>query len=241
MSDEISSFDVPPGEGLKQHDAHAGLEPRDALTNASVVIASHNNDNRTARSTPGWLEAIVRTEEGRNRARNAGVIEANGQWIIICDDDITFPTTLASILIDGMHKRHVVGLEDFWPMNWLLTRFMIFHRSLWDAIGGFDESREHGGDTDFCIRCEKAGAQLHGLPRFVVPHHDVDTSFDRGNHIEWFWYLAKRHPINIIPRAGKLVFEKLGIINPPQDYSEDWTARVGRYTDTIERDAGGPK
>lgn len=232
-------FDVPPGEGVERRDAHAALNSEEALANASVVIASRETDNYTARSTPAWLETIVRTDEGRNRARNVGIAEADGEWIIVCDDDVTFPTTLAAMLVDGMHDRHLVGLEDFWPMDWLLTRFMVFHRSLWDAVGGFDESREHGGDTDFCIRCEKAGARIHGLPRFVIPHHDVDTGFDRAEHVEWLGYLVRRHPTTALPKAAKLGLKKLGLMSAPQDYPEDWVARVGRYTETADENAGG--
>lgn len=220
MSDEKPDddpMDDLPGPGFSRNDAHADLDPSSVLADTSVVIASGRDRNYTAESTPEWLETVVRTDDGRNYARNRGVEEASGEWIVIADDDITFPTTLTAILVDGMSTHHLIGLEDFWPMRWLLTRYMVLHRSLWDRVGGFDTSREHGGDTDFCIRCEKADARLCCLPRHLVPHHDVDSAFETAGHLEWLYYLTKRHPRPMLPRLGLLAARKLGLISGRQD------------------------
>lgn len=221
MSGDPSSGDPPmddvPGPGFDTGDAHAHMDPETVLANTSVVVASNRRQNYTARSAPDWLEVIVRQDDGRNRARNRGVERANGEWIVVADDDITFPTKLTSILVDGMKQHHLVGLEDFWPMRWLLTRYMVFHRSLWEGVDGFDEGREHGGDTDFCMKCEKYGAKLCPLPRRTVPHHDVDTTFDTERHLEWLSYLFRRHPGKTAVPAAKLALARFGLV---ADYAD---------------------
>lgn len=199
------------------------FDVRSVLDNVSLVIASARTDNYTAATAPDHLETIVRTDEGRNVARNRGIEEATNDWIVVADDDITFPPRLTAVLVDGMHEFHLVGLEDWWPMEWTLTRYTIFHRTLWERVGGFDESREHGADTDFGVRAEKVGGRICRLPRYTVPHHDDESSFAGGDHAEWVWYLLRRHPIRMAPKALLLGLRKIGVIDPSDvDYSQEW-------------------
>lgn len=209
-------------------DAHlSALDVRSVLSDVSLVVASNRERCVTAATAPDWLDAVVRTDEGRNRARNRGVAAAANDWLVVADDDITFPATLTAMLVDAMHERHLVGLEDVWPMEWVLTRYAVFHRSLFDAVGGFDERREHGGDTDFAIRAEKRGARVLRLPRHVVPHHDEESAFTLGEHLEWLAYLLRRHPLRMAPKAWWLALAKVGLVDPGRrDYPADWTGAL---------------
>lgn len=234
-AEDGSPMDAVLGPGQDANDAHAPLDPASILADASVVVPSRDERNYTSESAPEWLEVVVRTDEGRSVARNRGIAEATGDWIVLADDDITFPTKLTAMLVDGMHESHLVGLEDFWPMNSLLTRYMIFHRSLWETVGGFDERREHGEDTDFVYRCERAGARSCALPRMIVPHHDVDTSFSDEKHLDWALYLLRRHPLRTLPKLVKLGLRRVGLYDPQvRDYPADWTSKT---TDPSERDS----
>ncbi|WP_363466236.1 glycosyltransferase family 2 protein [Halogeometricum borinquense] len=227
IADADGPMDAVPGPGRDACDAHAALDVEAVLSDTSVVIPSRDEENYTSKSVPDWLEVVVRTDDGRSVARNRGVEEATGEWIVLADDDITFPTTLTAMLVDSMHTCHLVGLEDFWPMDTLLTRYMVFHRSLWDAVGGFDESREHGEDSDFVYRCADAGAKIRPLPRNIVPHHDADTEFSALEHVEWLWYLLRRHPVRMAPKAALLGFQKLGLVEPPvTDYPDGWSSQL---------------
>jgi hypothetical protein len=215
-------------------DPHTTLDTEAVLSNVTVVIPTNRKRNHTADSVPDWINTVVRTDKGRSIARNRGVEEADTDWIVVADDDITFPTTLTAMLLDGMHERHVVGLEDAWPMDWALTRYMVFHRDLWKAVGGFDESREHGEDTDFCIRAEKSGGAVCTLPRRMVPHHDAESTFEMTEHIEWLWYLLRRHPRRIFPKAIKLALAKAGVTSPRSDYGPDWDGSVWATSEVPE-------
>jgi hypothetical protein len=229
MTDDESTFEATPGEGLSEEDAHAPLDVEAAFDDVTVVIPTAREDNYTLDSLPEFVDYVVARDEGLNVARNRGVERAEGDWIVLADDDITFPTRLTAILLDSMHTNQLVGLEDFWPMEWILGRYMIFHRSMWERIDGFDERRPHGGDTDFAVRVEKAGGTVLRLPRNVIPHHDAESVFSKASHAEWLLYLLGRHPLTMLPKAVKLGLSNIGVLDPESDrkeYPEHWQSQI---------------
>ena len=229
------SFESAPGEGVDAEDAHQPLDVRETFEDISVVIPTNREENYTTASTPDWVETVVRRDEGLNVARNRGIEAAENDWIVLADDDITFPTRLTAMLVDSMHENQLVGLEDFWPMEWVIGRFMIFNRSLWETVGGFDESRPHGGDTDFAVRCDRAGGRVLQLPRKIIPHHDEITDFSTEEHVEWLWYLVRRHPLQVGPKAALLALSKLGWSSNTADYPEGWKSQVNVPPETSDQ------
>lgn len=212
---------------VHEYDPHAELDLREALSDVSVVVPTNREHNYTTESAPDWLEVVVATEDGLNVARNRGIERTTGDWIVLVDDDVTFPTTLTAMLVDSMHGGHLVGLEDFWPMRYVIGRYMVFSKELWRTVGGFDEDRRHGGDTDFAIRCEKAGTRVLRLPRHLIPHHDGESEFSKTGHVEWLAYLFRRHPKRTAVPALKLLLKNLGLLSPREvDYPDGWKSQV---------------
>ncbi|WP_435178026.1 glycosyltransferase family 2 protein [Halorussus sp. AFM4] len=164
----------------------------------------------TTETIPSEPNVVVRRDEGLNVARNAGVRAAENDWIVIADDDIEFPTETVARTVAEMDERTLAGLADFPPCRWIIGRLMIFHRDLWRDVGGFDESRQHGGDTDFAIRVEKAGGDVVRLDREAVPHYDDDTGdgMSAAEHLEWIAYLTRRHPATFGPIGAKIIGDK---------------------------------
>ena len=219
-------FEAERSQDQRPHDA---VDPESVFESVSVVIPTARERNFTVESLPDWIDPIIATEEGLNVARNRGIERADGEWIVLVDDDVTFPTQLTAWLIDSMHPLHLAGLEDYWPMDGVLGRFMIFHKSLWKRVGGFDESRPHGGDTDFVVRCRNTGASVVRLPRRLIPHHDAAGEFTTVEHIEWLSYLVRRHPRQMVPKAAKLLLRKLGLVSPQRgEYPDGWESAVWR-------------
>lgn len=178
--------------------------------NITVVVPTIREEIQTLDTIPSDAEVLVRRDEGLNIARNAGVESASNDWIVIADDDIDFPSEMVARTVQQMDEQTLAGLADFPPLKWTIGRLMIFHRDLWRTVGGFDESRHHGGDTDFAIRVEKSGGTVMQLDREAVPHYDEDTgdSMSEGGHLEWLVYLTRRHPIVFGPVAAKIVGKK---------------------------------
>ncbi|NHN58913.1 glycosyltransferase family 2 protein [Halorussus rarus] len=176
-----------------------------------MVVPTARANIVTPETIPSDAEVVVRRDDGLNAARNAGVEEASNDWIVIADDDIEFPTETVAGTIERMNDRTLAGLADFPPLRWIIGRLMIFHRDLWRTVGGFDESRHHGGDTDFAIRVEKVGGQVLQLDRESVPHYDEDTGkgMDEFEHLEWMVYLVRRHPTTFGPVAARILGRKV--------------------------------
>jgi GT2 family glycosyltransferase len=177
----------------------------------TVVVPTIREELTTPDLAPAAAELLVRRDDGLNVARNAGVAAAENDWIVIADDDIDFPTEMVRRAIGEIDRSTLAGLADFEPLRWIIGRLMIFHRSLWERVGGFDERRHHGGDTDFAIRVERAGGTVRQLNRDAVPHYDEDTGekMTTAEHAEWLWYLTRRHPWQFSPVAARLIGRKL--------------------------------
>ena len=189
----------------------------DIYENVSIVIPTVRDEIVTTDTVPPEAEVVVRRDAGLNVARNAGVEVAENDWIVIADDDIDFPTKTVAKTIEQIDDWTLAGLADFPPLQWIIGRLMIFHRDLWAEVGGFDESRPHGGDTDFAIRVERHGGRVVQLDREAVPHYDEDTGegMDTLGHLEWMLYLTRRHPRQFWPVAARLVGRKTGLL--PRD------------------------
>lgn len=186
----------------------------DPLKNTSVVIPTVRDKIVTTDTVPPKAEVVIRRDDGLNIARNAGVATAENEWIVIADDDIDFPTEIVAEAILEMDKYTLAGLADFPPLRWIIGRLMIFHRDLWREVGGFDESRHHGGDTDFAIQVERHNGQVVRLDREAVPHYDEDTGVEMStiSHFEWMFYLTRRHPRQFGPIAARLIVRKVGLL-----------------------------
>ena len=179
--------------------------------NVSVVVPTARDEIHTTDTIPPEAEVVVRRDDGLNVARNAGVEAASNDWIVIADDDIDFPTETVAQAIERMNDRTLAGLADFPPLRWIIGRLMIFHRNLWQTVGGFDETRHHGGDTDFAIRVEKVGGTVVRLDREAVPHYDEDTGVGMSTteHLEWILYLVRRHPVVFGPVAARIAVRRV--------------------------------
>jgi GT2 family glycosyltransferase len=185
----------------------------DAYEDVTVVVPTVREEVVTTETVPAAAEVLIRRDDGLNVARNAGVEAANNDWVVIADDDIDFPTETVADTLGTMDRRTLAGLADFPPLRWVIGRLMIFHRDLWREVGGFDESRHHGGDTDFAIRVERHGGRVLRLDRDAVPHYDEETgqNMDTVGHLEWLLYLTRRHPRQFGPVALRLVARRVGL------------------------------
>lgn len=184
------------------------------LEDVSIVIPTVRPEVITTETVPSEPEIVVRRDDGLNAARNKGVEAAKNDWIVVADDDIHFPTETVAETISEIDRRTLAGLADFSPLRWIIGRLMIFHRDLWNQVGGFDESRSHGGDTDFAIRVKRHGGQVVQLDREAVSHYDEDTGegMNTLGHLEWMLYLTRRHPRQFGPVAAQLVGRKVGML-----------------------------
>jgi glycosyltransferase involved in cell wall biosynthesis len=181
------------------------------LQDLAFVIPTNRDVIKTVSSIPPECEAIVeRDNECReNKARNRGIAKAKAGYIALCDDDIEFPRELVEESLRICRQGVIVGLEDYYPLRWVISRFMVFAKADWERLGGFDESVRHGAETDFCIRAEKLGMRTVRLPQGSVSHVEHAKPAYHRQHTRWLWYLWRRHPRQMTVPAIKMAVRKI--------------------------------
>ena len=181
------------------------------MDKVTFVIPTNRNTLRTLDSIPSEYNVIVERdyEFSENRARNRGIKRAETEYVALCDDDIAFDGLFLDRCLSLRCQGVIVGLADYHPLRWVISRFMLFAKSDWEKIGGFDESVNHGADTDFCIRAEKLGMKTMSISRNSVLHIEHEKPYFHRQHIKWLWYLWRRHPRQMTVPAFRLIFSKM--------------------------------
>ena len=176
------------------------------LSEITFVIPTAKDEVKTLESIPSECTVIVRRDDSQGKARNAGVLLSKTEWIAFADDDIKFNQIFLDFVMQLADKDCVIGLQGYAPSPWLISRFMFFHRSVFDVIGPLKEVR-HGEETEWLIRAGKAGYKLVGLPREGVYHypHSKSTNKNEFKNLIWLLWL---HP-DLITRAIKTVVNKM--------------------------------
>jgi GT2 family glycosyltransferase len=130
--------------------------------------------------------------------RNAGVRAAQGDIIVFTDAGclpeknwlmrMVEPLRLGESAVAGTSQdlsgaiafpnQYIRRLEDTAEGSYLTecpTLNFAFHRTDFDALGGFDESFEYGSDVDFTWRLNDAGRRVRHISDAVI-RHDYGTS-----------------------------------------------------------------
>jgi len=135
------------------------------------------------------------------RARNLGAMSATGDILLFLDDDMVVMEDWVAQNVNVLQqpKVGVVGVRmpgrsqsffarcvDFTNCGYYQHRramegpvgsgSMGMHRSVFEAVGGFDQTLCSGEDIDLCYRIQKQGYRIVYQPSIVVVHdHQNDT------------------------------------------------------------------
>ena len=155
-------------------------------------------------------------------ARNRGLDEAVGDFLVFTDDDcVPEAGWLASLLRCHQGGELVVGggvvidVPEYWALSDNLAMFHAFrpehpkgvrpflptlnlgvHRSVWERVGGMDESFPGAGseDTDWTIRMRLAGFRLFFDPTALVQHSPARRDL---RSVARHWRLSGRNSIRV--------------------------------------------
>jgi len=164
------------------------------MTDVSVVIPTAKTTVKTTDSLPDVDTHIIGDEYTLNEARNEGVRRATTDTIVVMDDDLAFPEPVFWRVVAAVDDDTLVGVAD-WDYGWIAGRVMAFRKSLWEAVGGFDERLgSHMGDTKFALDAQRHGYSLKRVPRDVFYHEPHDRDITAWDHAWRGVYLAFRHP-----------------------------------------------
>jgi GT2 family glycosyltransferase len=160
----------------------------------SVVIPSLEGDPMTLESIPDGVETEVVVGEPRPVARNLGAERTSGDVLVFCDDDISFEEEFFWKQINATAEGSITGLAD-WDFGYLITRFMVVHRSDFESLDGFDTRLNYMEDTELCLNAISRGMSLRSLPRDSVYHEEHDSvGKNRAVLVKNTLYLARKYP-----------------------------------------------
>lgn len=125
---------------------------------------------------------------GLSKARNLGLSSAQGDLVVMLDNDVFVPAGWLTTLVEESRKPRVGivagipsnerdrlnatpsldGLIDFPCVSGACLGIT---RQCFNAVGFFDERLVNNAeDTDYCYRAAKRGFRVTSTPRLVVPH-----------------------------------------------------------------------
>lgn len=161
------------------------------LSDITFVIPT-KDEAKTLESIPKECQVRIQREKTRGEARNCGIRSATTDYIILCDSDIKFNMLFLEYVMSLTSERTIVGLQAFFPSPLLLSRFMLFKKSIWDDVGSL-ENRQHGEETEWLIRVLEKGYKLIGVPRESVYHYPHEKSKFKNEWMNLLW-LLRLHP-----------------------------------------------
>jgi GT2 family glycosyltransferase len=166
--------------------AHASLANlKDGNPEARVIVV----DNGAAADRDFPHDVYVRLTENRGFAggTNTGLALTESEFIGVSSIDVFMPPGTIRQLVDRravvspLARRWRYGVEtDEWeqPRCCFWGGLFVMHREVYEATGGMDEQTFplRFSDTDFGVRCAKAGFRLRRSRQAVVEHHDPSIS-----------------------------------------------------------------
>jgi hypothetical protein len=113
------------------------------------------------------------------QALNAGAKVSNGDWFIFSNDDVLCQKpfvkqieALDRVGLYGAEIRHKTKQKFGAEVSYIYGWQMIMHKSIYMAVGGFDEYYLHAGfdDIDFSWRAQKKGVPLYEIKPYPFIH-----------------------------------------------------------------------
>lgn len=167
---------------------------------SEVIVIGRDDRRRIPHDLP---LRFIETERpvGASVARNIGISESKGRWLVFVDSDcLVSPGWLRSLLARLDAGELVVGggvvtpTDDYWMLVYNLSMFHEFlawnpagpkpylptlnlavARSVIDEVGRMDESLPRGQDIDWTVRMVLSGFRLYFEPDARVEHRPQKT------------------------------------------------------------------
>ena len=141
-------------------------------------------------------------KQGAAHAKNVGVLAAAGEALAFCDADDEVALGWVAAMGEALSKYDFVAcrreynkLNEPWTLKYRRSTqrnglqkaealcylphasgsTLGVKRSVYDAVGGFDESIPILDDTDFCWKIQLKGTKLHFVPEAVLHYRFRDT------------------------------------------------------------------
>lgn len=191
-----------------------------------VIIVDDGSDQKTKKVLDNikhpQIKVLKQEKNGPSKARNLGVLNAKGKYVLTIDSDDTFHSSFllkAVEILDSNNRITAVssycnifignfniihkhspkggGINDFLFDN-NSTSFALIRKSNWLDIGGYDENMIHGTeDWEFWISLTKNGGLVYVIEEYLFNYRDKKGSLDKQAkefyRVENLSYIYKKH------------------------------------------------
>ena len=188
-----------------------------------VIVVDDGSTDATPRIAAGYgarITLLRQSNSGVAAARNAGITSSTGEFVALLDSDdrwlsdkiarqIPFFADENVGLVHGAIRQfrssdgsfianyfpgHVVDVHDLLAFRGLCTQTLVFRRSLFDQVGGFDASFQTGEDWEWTIRAATRCA-IRGTEDVVAENriHDQQLSSDKEQLFRDSLRVLKKH------------------------------------------------
>jgi glycosyltransferase involved in cell wall biosynthesis len=192
-------------------------------TQKEVIIVDDGSDATTKiilRNLENRVTKIVRQEnQGQSIARNRGIKEAKGEYILVLDSDDIFNPSFCEKAVAILENEKIKlvtsyltrfngnkNIDEYCPQGGDISVFIIDNQATGSAmfrkkdcieIGGYDEIMRSGfEDWEFYIRLLKEGGIAYVIPEFLFYYRlKKDSTTSKANKIKYelLNYIYNKH------------------------------------------------
>ena len=176
-----------------------------------VVVSDNGSTDASQEIVHGFRDRLPELRivdssaaRGEAHARNAGIVQARGAWILNCDSDDVVAGNYVAAMAEALsvhdfvacrldsHRLNEPWQSESWPCGQEsgLLNFsppflpfggggtLGFKRFVVDMVGGFDPTFRARVDNDLCWRVQLAGIPLHFVAETAV-HYRYPTAYSK--------------------------------------------------------------
>lgn len=200
---------------------------RQTFQDFEIIIVDDGSDAPTQKKLSDLkhkkIKLITQSNKGLSAARNIGIQNSNGLYILILDSDDTFDYSFlekANLILDTdssigavssycnifIKNHQIVSKHE--PIGGGISNFMFDNNSVafalirkqeWERIGGYDEKMRNGfEDWEFWINMTKSGGEIYIIPEYLFNYRQKQKNSlakDAKMHFreENLYYIYKKH------------------------------------------------